>query len=371
MKIGLVCPYDLFKGGGVQECVLAVQAELGRRGHEVLIVAPKLRGRPNHVPDFIRLLGTATDIKSPFHTTAQISVSVDTNEVDELLESEQFDVLHFHEPWVPLLSRQLLLRSKARNIATFHAKLPDTVMSRTIEKVITPYTKSLLKYFSTMTAVSDAAATYVRTLTAAKIEIVPNGIDLEKYRVRSTASRVKNSKLSAQTIFYVGRLEKRKGVKFLLNAAKRLQSTNPEVLLRIAGDGPDRQSLERYARERGIRVEFLGAISEAEKLRELREARVFCSPARYGESFGIVLLEAMASSLPIVAGDNPGYATVLRGTGRLSLVDPRDAPEFTRKLDLMMNDQPVRQAWQAWAAKSVQQYQYKNIVDQYEALYKA
>lgn len=365
MKIGLVCPYNLFKGGGVQECVLAMQAELAARGHDVLIITFRPRDYRGEVPSYVRLLGRGRDVKSPFNTTAQVSVTVDMDQVDELFEAEQFDVLHFHEPWVPMLSHQLLVRSRAKNIATFHAKLPDTVMSRTIEKVITPYTKSLLKYFSTMTAVSDAAATYVRTLTDAKIEIVPNGIDLAKYKI-------KNQKFEnlTNTIFYIGRLEKRKGVKFLLNAAKQLQSTNPEVLLRIAGDGPDRQSLERYARERGIRAEFLGAISEAEKLRELHMARVFCSPARYGESFGIVLLEAMASGLPIVAGDNPGYATVLRGTGRLSLVDPRDVPEFTRKLDLMMNDQPVRQAWQAWAAESVQKYRYKNIVDQYEALYK-
>lgn len=363
MRIGLVCPYNIFKGGGVQECVLALQAELSKRGHSALIITPEPREYDGAVPPFVRLLGRGRDVKSPFNTTAQVSVTVDMDQVDELFETEQFDVLHFHEPWVPLLSHQLLARSTAKNIATFHAKLPDTVMSRTIEKVITPYTKSLLKYFSTMTAVSDAAAVYVRTLTGEKIQIVPNGIDLTKYQ------KPKSRPAGSQTILYIGRLEKRKGVKFLLRAVKKLQQTNPALRLQIAGDGPDRPQLERYAREHDIPAEFLGRINETDKLKYLHRAQVFCSPARYGESFGIVLLEAMACALPAVVGDNPGYAAVLQDTGRLSLVDPRDISEFTRKLDLMMNDQPVREAWQKWAAQNVQQYSYTNIVDQYEALY--
>ncbi len=365
MKIGLVCPYNIFKGGGVQECVLAVQTELAKRGHEALIVTPEPREHPTKIPKFIRMLGTATDVKSPFHTTAQVSVSVDPNEVEELLETEKFDVLHFHEPWVPLLSRQLLQKSKAKNIATFHAKLPDTVMSRTIEVVVTPYTRSVLKYLDTLTAVSDAAASYVKSITKTPVKIIPNGIDLNKYRT------IGSKKQDGKTIFYIGRLERRKGLKYLLRAVNKLQTTQPDVRLVIAGDGPDRQQLERYANELGVSVEFLGRVDESTKMKYLHEASVFCSPARYGESFGIVLLEAMACGLPVVAGDNPGYATVMKDTGRLSLVDPKDTPEFSRKLDLMMNDESLRAAWQAWAATEVKQYDYPLIVDQYEAIYKS
>jgi phosphatidylinositol alpha-mannosyltransferase len=372
MKIGLVCPYNLFKGGGVQECVLALQSELAARGHDVLIITFQPREYSGEVPEFVRLLGRGRDVKSPFNTTAQVSVTVDMDQVDELFEAEQFDVLHFHEPWVPLLSHQLLARSRAKNIATFHAKLPDTVMSRTIEKVITPYTKSLLKYFSTMTAVSDAAASYVRSLTDAEIEIVPNGIDLKKYRAMSNGLQAKNSKPDTQnSILYIGRLEKRKGVKFLLKAVHELQKTNPEVLVQIAGDGPDRQQLERYAKENKINAQFLGRVSETDKLLLLHTSRVFCSPARYGESFGIVLLEAMAVGLPVVAGDNPGYSAVLQGTGSLSLVDPSDTTEFARRLELMLTNDEVRNLWQTWASTNIKQYDYPLVVDQYEKLYKS
>lgn len=364
MKIGLVCPYNLFKGGGVQECVLALQTELALRGHKALIITPEPRERPASVPDFVRLLGTATDVKSPFHTTAQISVSVDPKQVTRLLAEENFEVLHFHEPWVPLLSRQLLLRSESKNIATFHAKLPDTVMSRTIERVITPYTRSVLKYLHGLTAVSEPAATYARSITKLPVQIIPNGIDLKKYQGKVSP------KAASKTILFIGRLERRKGLKFLLNATAKLQSYYPDVSLIIAGDGPDREQLEDYAEEVDANVAFLGRVDEKTKLALLKKAGVFCSPARYGESFGIVLLEAMAMGLPVVAGDNPGYIHVMQNTGKLSLLDPRNTVEFVRRLDLMLHDASLRTVWQEWALKEVRQYDYPLIVDQYEALYK-
>lgn len=369
MKIGLVCPYNLFKGGGVQECVLAMQAELASRGHEAVIVAPQPKHCPDEIPPFVRLLGRARDVKSPFHTTAQISVSVDPRSVESLLTGEQFDLLHFHEPWVPLLSRQILAKSTAKNVATFHAKLPDTVMSRTIERVITPYTKSILKYFDSFTAVSTAAADYASGLTDRRINIVPNGIDLKKYQ--RPAKSAKLAQTVPKNVLFIGRLEKRKGVIFLLRAMQALQAVHPDVELRIVGDGPDREKLERYAAELGLKRTFYGRVSEKDKLRLLHEATVFCSPARYGESFGIVLLEAMAAAVPTVAGDNPGYVAVMKDTGVLSIIDPRNTADFARRLEVFVTDEALRKHWQTWAKHYVRQFSYAAVVDQYERVYKS
>ncbi len=364
MKIGLVCPYNMFRGGGVQECVLALQTELSRRGHEVYIIAPRHRSHPDKIPKHFILLGTSTDIKSPFHTTAQISVGVNTDALESALDTHQFDVLHFHEPWVPVLSRQILSRSRAKNIATFHAKLPDTIMSRTIEKVITPYTRSILKYLDSLTAVSDAGAEYIRSLTKQPVSIIPNGINLGHYTPQQASPKAKN-------ILYIGRLEKRKGVKYLLAAFRLLNQAKPNVKLIIAGDGTDREKLEALVEQWQLpNVTFLGQVSESDKQQLLQKAAVFCSPAIYGESFGIVLLEAMASGIPIVAGDNPGYSSVLKGRGALSLVNPKDDEAFARKLELLLFDDDLRTLWQKWAKTYVQQFAYPTIVDQYEALYK-
>lgn len=367
MKIGLVCPYSIAKGGGVQEIVLAMQTELKRRGHEVYIITPRPRDieEDTIVGEHVLFIGTSTDFNSPLHTTVQVSAS-QNDEIDQLLAEHKFDILHFHEPWVPVLSRQILIRSQSINVATFHAKLPETVMSRTIAKVVTPYTKPLLKYIHELTAVSDAAAEYVCSLTDVPVAIIPNGIDLEAFKapVRPIDKRKK------KTIFYVGRLEQRKGVKYLLMAFQLLQQKNPDVSLILAGAGPDREKLEMLTMDLDLKnVTFAGRISDKEKQKYLRTADLFCSPALHGESFGIVLLEAMASGLVTVAGDNPGYSSVMQGLGGLSLVNPKHTAEFARRLDLLLHETDLRKLWRDWAAHEIPQYSYPNVVSQYEEIY--
>lgn len=370
MKIGLVLPYNITLGGGVKEHVFAQEAELTKRGHDVVVVTPQ--PREPYVSDGrkVLFLGAATELKSPLGTSSQISASVLTDEIDTMLEQERFDILHFHEPWVPVLSRQILSRSAAVNVATFHAKLPETVMSRTMAKVITPYTKPLLRHIDAFTAVSSAAAEYLLSLADVPVTIIPNGINLDYFRKSAAATKSPNK--APKTILYVGRLEQRKGVKHLLDAFAQLEAREPDVRLVIAGDGADREKLELHAGELGLRrVEFLGYVDEDTKRQLLHTADLFCSPALFGESFGIVLIEAMASGLVTVAGDNPGYESVMQGLGQLSLIDPKDTSAFAHRLQLLLFDKDLRVLWQKWAKTYVQQFDYPKVVDKYEAVYKA
>lgn len=369
MKIGLVCPYNILVGGGVQECVFALRDELKRRGHGVYILTPQPRRYTGEAPDGVLFIGKATKVKS-FHTTTQISASAETDAVDSLLKKHAFDVLHFHEPWVPFVSRQILLRSQACNIATFHAKLPENLMNRTIEKVITPYTRSILNYLDALSAVSDAAADYVTSLTTRPIEIIPNGIDVAKYKHSKTTTKVKQPAQSPPKIMFVGRLERRKGITYLLDAFEELKASLPDAELHIAGTGPDERRLRRYITDNAIsRVVFHGYVSEAKKIELMSQATVFCSPSPYGESFGIVLLEAMGLGVPIVAGNNPGYTSVMKERGTISVVDPKDTTLFAQRLKLFIADEAIRSAWRSWAMTYVQQFSYIKIVDAYELLY--
>ena len=367
MKIGLVCPYNINKQGGVLEVVLALKTGLEQRGHKVKVITPLPRGgEPVDHPADVIFFGTSTDFGALSRTTAQVSSIGGTEQVDDILETEQFDVLHFHEPWVPLLSRQLLQRSTSVNVATFHAKIPETLMTRTVIKVVTPYLKSVMKYLHVYTAVSDSGAEYVASLTDDPINIIPNGIDLKKYHKRKP-----KNKPAGRTILYVGRLEGRKGLKYLLQAYQLLAQDNPDINLVIAGDGPDREKLELLAEDLKLpNVTFLGYVSEELKLELLAEADLFCSPSIVGESFGIVLLEAMASGVVCVAGNNSGYSDVMQELGRISIVNPRDSVEFARRLDLLLHDEALRTLWQTWAAEYVKQFSYTPIVDRYEELYK-
>jgi len=368
MKIGLVCPYNVVKGGGVQEIVRAMHKELTLRGHDVRIITPEPRELPDaHRTKDVIFIGSAANFNSPLHTTSQISGTSDMYAIEQMLDREKFDILHFHEPWVPMLSRQILSRSRSINVATFHAKLPETVMSRTLTAIVTPYTKAVLRDLDHLTAVSEPAAEYVRTMTDATVEIIPCGIDLSTFKPPETFASVLKP---VKTILYLGRLERRKGVMQLLKAYQLLVEHCSDVELVIAGDGPDRKKLEDKVEELELpNVKFLGYVTDKEKHKLLKTADLFCAPALYGESFGIVLLETMASGLVTVAGDNPGYAAVMQELGSISLVNPKEPAEFARRMDVMLHDEGLRRLWRKWALSYVKQFDYGVIIDKYEVIY--
>lgn len=366
MKIGIVCPYNVFKGGGVQEYVLGLRDGLTAAGHQAWVITPQPRDYKGPKIPGIIMLGGSAPIRA-FHTYAQVSASVDTDKLEEALKAYKFDILHFHEPWVPMLSRQILTKSDSINIGTFHAAMSERRTSRTLERVITPYTKSLIKHLDILTAVSPVATNYIKSLTARKIYIIPNGINIEKYRPAKPHKPNNTSK----TIFYIGRLEKRKAVDQLMKAFQMIEQHDGNYGLKIAGDGPQKSELIELSKELKLKnVEFLGQIEEDEKIKLLQTSDVFCSPALYGESFGIVLLEAMAAGCVVVAGANAGYESVLSGTGQMSLTNPKDTKEFARKLMIMASNQSIRKVWLDWAEDEVKQYSYDNIVSKYLMLYK-
>lgn len=366
MKIGIVLPYDVTKGGGVKEIALSQLWGLRKRGHEVYLITPRPRDHDGLPEDHVIFVGGSADLRSPGSTTVQVSAGL-ADDIDRLLQRHNFDILQFHEPWLPMLSRQILSRSQAVNVATFHAKLPETVMMRTMARVIEPYMRSVLKYIDVFVAASGPGSEYVSTLTDDAVTIIPVDIDLDAYALPQTFDDNRPDK----TILYVGRLEGRKGVRFLLQAFELLQRQRPDVRLDIVGEGVDRAKLEMLAEDLAVRnVRFLGYQDNAQKIRHFASADLFCAPSVFGEGFGKVLLEAMATGMPTVAGDNPGYASVMTGLGAVSLVNPRDIPDFARRLDLLLYQKDLRRLWRAWAKREVQQYSTEHMITQYEAVYR-
>ena len=367
MKIGLVCPYSMARGGAVQEIVIAMRQELMKRGHEVFIITPRPKEAVTVDTEGMIFVGASTNFRSPMGTTTDLSSSTDNEEIKEVLEREQFDILHFHEPYQPFLSRQLLTYSKSVNIATFHAKLPDSTVSRTFIKAVTPYTKPLLKYLHELVAVSDAASEYVGGMTSRHITIIPNAIHVADFPPAPARYELDGKK---KKILFIGRLERRKGVKYLIEAFGLLAQQREDVELIIAGKGPYREKLEQVVFEEGIpNVQFLGYVDDATKKQLFAEADLFCAPAVFGESFGIVLLEAMSTGLITIAGNNPGYAGVMQGVGSMSLVNPKDAVEFARRMEMFLDEPDLRKLWREWALEYVKQFDYPIIADQYEKLY--
>lgn len=365
MKIGLVCPYDFFRHGAVQKLVALLDQDLTARGHDVRIITPRPRAYEGDPPERTIFIGRSAKWNTPLNTTLEIGASFEPSDLEEMLFAEQFDLIHVHEPEIPVLGAQIASRATCPIIATFHATMPETTMGRTIELFRIPYSRSIFRNLAGMTAVSDSAARFVREWSGQEVSIVPNYIDLHLYKPKKREKRDEN------TILYIGRLEKRKGVRYLLSAFAELSERDRHVKLVIAGDGPERDRLEDWVDEHEVpRVKFLGAVTEEEKIKLMQNATVFCSPAIFGESFGVVLLEAMAAGTPTVAGDNSGYTCVMKDRGLLSLVNPRDTTDFSRRLELFLRDEGIRKAWLEWSKDYVKQFDSVKVIDQYENIYK-
>ena len=366
MKIAVFTPYNIFKSGGVQEHVNYQVKILRERGHDVTILTPRPRRiNDNEAPDGVIFLGLSTRIKTPNATSSDVSASIDNEAIDAEL-SKNYDIVHVHEPLIPFAARQLLTRAEGRavRVGTFHAALPGNTLGKSLVSTYKTYARSVLPHVDVITAVSPAAIHYIQSYTDLAINYIANGYHSKLYRPNK-------NKRDLNSILFIGRLEKRKGCRQVINAFIELQKIKPEVHLTIAGDGPLKKSLEKYVNEEVItNVDFLGFISDEKKLDLLSRCGIYTSPALYGESFGIVLIEAMATGTPIVAHKNEGYKWVLKQTGRLSLVDCKDKYAYSERMQLMLEDNSLRELWQDWALNDVEQYDYEKIVDSYERLYK-
>lgn len=376
MKIGLVCPYNMFdRPGGVQSLVLALAEGLKKRHHKVKIITPRPIGFKGDVPEDFILLGSSTRFNPGTGTTATWTFDVGSKDVKAMLAKEKFDVINFHEPWAPILARQILPLSKAAHVGTFHANMADNAAAKYIVNLFLPYGRGIGDKLHQMTAVSAAPARILlekdpNHRLVKNIKYIPNGVDSSIYKPPSR--RIPLSGPGTKTIVYVGRLEKRKGVEWLIKAFKLLNDEMPNAHLVIGGEGGLRSRLEQVVAIYGIpNVKFLGYVTDEQKRQLMRNTDLFCAPAMFGESFGIVIVEAMASGAPIIAGHNIGFSSVISGRGRLGLVDSEATEDFANRLSVFLNDETINKLAREWSLGEIKKYDYSKIVEQYEQAYNA
>lgn len=365
--------------GGVQQLVAHLADGLKLKGHSVKIITPRPAGFQGEAPEDYILLGTSTKFNPGLGTVGTWTFDVDDKEVKHLLDQQQFDVINFHEPWAPILARQIASRSSEAHVGTFHANLVDSSAAKYLVNMFTPYGRGISKKMQLLTAVSPAPAAVLLNKVngqneeekklVSNIKYIPNGIDLKVYK--PLKKRTPLSGVGTKTILYVGRLEGRKGVSYLINAFAGLVKEMPHTYLLVAGEGKHRRQLEQAVATGNIpNVNFLGYVSDEQKRHLMGNADIVCAPAMYGESFGIVLIEAMAMGTPVIAGNNLGYRTVLRGRGRLGLIDAKSTEDFANRMSVILSDDAVWNLLHRWGINEVKQYDYPRIVDHYEAAYK-
>lgn len=341
MKIALVSPYDFAHPGGVILHISYLERYFTRMGHEVKVIAPASRAIPDFGDRFIPI-GKPRPIPSS-GSIARVNISLWlAPKIRAVLEREKFDIIHFHEPLMPMLCTTVLRLSQTANVGTFHAchGKPGYNFARPVGKWI------LRRWFRKLDgkiAVSKPAAEFAREHFPGYYNIIPNGVDVEHFSPDvAPIEKFDDGKLN---ILFVSRLEKRKGLNYLLEAFKQVKEEVPDCRLIIVGPGTRlRRGYERYVARNGLKdVVFVGFVPYDELPRYYQAADVFCAPATGSESFGIILLEAMAMSKPIVASNIEGYASVVSPGVDGLLVPPADKDSLARALISLLGDRSLRQ----------------------------
>ena len=335
MKIGLVCPYIYPEAGGVAQHVRFLYENLRLRGHDVRVITASHGPQRPAEGDIIRLgVGFSVPINASVGTLTFSPRYL--GQIRTMLEHERFDVLHFHEPFVPFLSLFLLRESTSVNVATFHAFAGFSPSYEFGSRALRGYASRLHGRI----AVSAAARHFADRFFPGDYRVIPNGVDVGRFADAVPIARWQDG---TPNVLFVGRHEPRKGLLDLLKAHRILRKTGTVSRLLVVGSGPQEREARRYVATRGLQgVEFLGRVSDDEKAQLFRTADVYASPATGGESFGIVLLESMAAGTPIVCSDIHGYKGVVR-RGREGLLVPRRNPrQLAVAIDRLLRDDALR-----------------------------
>lgn len=355
MKVGLVSPYDWAHPGGVSEHIRHLARQLRALGHEVRVLAPASK-RDIDEPDFYRIGGVVPVRVND--SVARITLSFNlSRRVQEILAAERFDVLHVHEPFMPALPLTVLRLSRTANVGTFHAYAKSNLGYHYGRPVLAPYLRRL---HGTM-AVSAPARDFVRQyFPQAEPVVVPNGVDVATFRPGHTP--IHHLRDDMVNVLFVGRLEKRKGLGDLVLGFRELQDRVERVRLVIVGDGPLRSQVERLVERHRLRnVVLAGYVPRSVLPRYYASADIACFPATGGESFGVVLLEAMASGLPVVATELPGYLSVVEAGRDALTVRPRSPVELGAALTVLARDAELRARLSRAGLQEAQGYAWREV----------
>ncbi|MFB0558967.1 MAG: glycosyltransferase family 4 protein [Dehalococcoidales bacterium] len=359
MKIALVSPYDFAYPGGVTNHISCLEHQLTLMGHEVKVIAPASKAVSIFGDRFIPI-GKPRPIPSS-GSICRITISPHlAPTIKTVLGREKFDIIHLHEPFMPMLCSAVLRFSHTFNIGTFHAchGRPGYNFGWPVTTVMV---KRRARKLHGKIAVSKPAMDFASKYVSGDYTIIPNGIDLTHFSPDvPPIDEFCDGKLN---ILFVGRLESRKGLKYLLKAYKLVQGEFSNSRLIIVGPGTRlRGKYKRQVKRDGLEnVVFVGYVPYEELPRYYKTADIFCSPATGRESFGIALLEAMAVGKPIVASNIDGYANLITHGAEGLLVPPKDDRALAQALISLMADESLRQQMKAKERLTAEGYDWRHV----------
>jgi phosphatidylinositol alpha-mannosyltransferase len=352
LRIAMVSPYSVSVPGGVQAQVLGLARELRRIGHEVRVLAP-CDGPPPE--PFVTPLGNSLPTAANGSVAPLAPDPSAALRTIRALNDEAFDIIHLHEPIVPGPTVTALLLKLAPTVGTFHAA-GDSTSYRVLNKTA----RWAAEHLTTRVAVSDSAKELAHRYLGGEYTTLFNGIELQRYQ------RPHVEREETPTIFFCGRYEPRKGLEVLLQAMSHVPA---DVTLWIASDGIGIDDLQNtYGAD--SRIKWLGRISEEDKLNRLARCSVFCAPSLRGESFGIVLLEAMAAGAPLVASNISGYNNVASNDVNALLVEPGNPVELAKSIMRSCDEPELRHTLVKGGYERATDFSMQRLAEQYLSIYR-
>jgi phosphatidyl-myo-inositol alpha-mannosyltransferase len=360
MRIGMVCPYSFDVPGGVQAHVLQLAEVMRGYGHDVSVLAPS---SPDvTLPDYVVSGGKAVPI--PYNgSVARLRFGPATHRmVKKWLAAGDFDVLHLHEPNAPSLSMLALQAAEGPIVATFHTSTTKSLTLSVFQGILRPYHEKIVGRI----AVSDLARRWQMEALGSDAVEIPNGVDVGAF---AAAPLLDGYPRPGRTVLFLGRYdEPRKGMSVLLAALPALVAAHPDVEVLVVGRG-DEEQLREQAGEHAHHLRLLGLVDDEVKASAMRSADVYCAPNVGGESFGIVLVEAMAAGTAVVAADLDAFRRVLQDGSAGRLVPVGDADALAAALVEVLDDDALRARYVAAAADAVQRYDWSKVARQILQVY--
>lgn len=327
MRVCIVTPYDLSHEGGVNRHVRSLARALAGLGHQAEVIGPASDG----VPEGCLALPGVIPVRAN-GSVARIGLLVPPRATREHLEARGYDVVHVHEPIVPGPGRHAVRFARVPVVATFHANAEHELR---LQRLLRRFASAGLSRIARGIAVSRSAKSFSRAVYRGRTAVIPNGVDLSRFTGRSGSGPRPDE---APRVLFVGRFgEQRKGFAVLLEAVALLAAQGRPVRVSVIGDGPAGRFGDRAAR---LGVEFLGRLPDDALAERYRSSHAFCAPSLGGESFGMVIVEAMAAGCPVVASALPGYAEAARGAAQL--VPPGDPAALADALWHVCRDADLR-----------------------------
>ena len=368
MKIVQLCPYDMRRPGGVQRHVRDLSDWLTAQGHETRIIAPPAPGAAPRSWDRITEVGRARRLA--VHGTAfELSLCAPGTARRLATELQEWgaDIVHMHTPWTPMLVGQMWRALRLPTVTTFHATLPRNDGASLTDRYIRKAAGYFLRRSQAVVVPSEAPLPLLRQLVPGlDATVLPPAIDLSDWRA-ARRTRRPNDPLH---MVFLGRLEARKGVDVVLDAWRILALRLPDVTLTIAGEGALQETVEKAVRAQPDgRLHYVGRPDDAAAQALIGSADLLLAPAPYGESFGLVLAEAMSAGTVPVAAANDGYAQVLTGPGVALLVPPDDATALAAKVELLTRDASQHQTQRNWAMGHATSFDIKAVGPRYLDLF--